>query len=145
MTTTYLRRGETPWAGVVDLVPNVGDERHAAFGAYAVRGTGSVATRYVHLRRESAEVIRVGLFGARIATITPGAVRLWARGYGHSPTTRDALSAVSFGRGFVHSSRRRLMAGGAPFREGITFTADRSMIDGGEGDPVAGAPARRTR
>lgn len=142
----------SPWDRARAFVPNVGDEAAAWFGVHAVRGTGRAADRYVHLRRVATFEIRVELFGAHIATITPTTVQMWTRGYGHSITTRDALSAVSGGRGFVYSHQRVCHAGGSVFREGITFTYlvgnDRvhwTMSYAGTGEPVEGAKARRRR
>jgi len=144
----YRSGGRDPWATASDLVPNVGDRGKFEFGVYAIRGTGRAASRYVDLRNVGA-LIECCIFGTLIAEVRPEDVTLWARGYGDRQTTRDALSAVSFGSGFVHSRERRLLAGGQPFREGITWgwSADgRSvLLSPGEGEPVDGAPARRRR
>lgn len=139
--------GRDPWANLARFVPNVGDRARQEFGTYAIRGSGQAATRKVDLRRMDRDQIDVVLFGSRIAQVQPGRLTLFACGYGDRITTREALSAVSFGRGFVCSRDRQLFAGAEVFREGIVFGWDRAgriqLMHPGHGEPLAGAPARR--
>lgn len=142
----YQHHG-APWADLAAFVPNVGDRRMVEFGTFGMPD-GRAARRYVELRNVGA-LIECSIFGALIAEVRQDSVTLWARGYGHANTTREALSAVTFGRGFVHSFERQLYAGGELFREGITFGWDDDgrpvLLSPGQGEPVEGARPRRQR